>query len=89
MVNYTYLLLCSDGTYYCGWTTDPERRVAAHNDGKGAKYTKARRPVRLVYLEESDSKSTAMRREAEIKKLSHSEKEKLSADYLKKETCTN
>ena len=84
MVNYTYLLLCSDGTYYCGWTTDPERRVAAHNDGKGAKYTKARRPVRLVYLEESDSKSTALRREAEIKKLSHSEKEKLSAGYLKK-----
>ena len=85
MANYTYLLLCSDGTYYCGWTTDPNRRVAAHNDGKGARYTKARRPVKLVYLEESDSKSEAMRREAEIKKLSHSEKEKLSSEYINKE----
>ena len=86
MANYTYLLLCSDGTYYCGWTNDPDRRVAAHNEGKGAKYTKARRPVRLVYLEESDSKSGAMRREAEIKKLSHSEKEKLSENYANKGT---
>ena len=86
MANYTYLLLCSDGTYYCGWTTNPDRRVAAHNEGKGAKYTKARRPVRLVYLEESDSKSEAMRREAEIKKLSHLEKEKLSGNYTNKET---
>ena len=85
MANYTYLLLCSDGTYYCGWTTDPNRRVAAHNDGKGARYTKARRPVKLVYLEESDSKSEAMRREAEIKKLSHSEKEKMSSEYINKE----
>ena len=85
MANYTYLLLCSDGTYYCGWTTDSNRRVAAHNDGKGARYTKARRPVKLVYLEESDSKSEAMRREAEIKKLSHSEKEKLSSEYINKE----
>ena len=85
MANYTYLLLCSDGTYYCGWTTDPNRRVAAHNDGKGARYTKARRPVKLVYLEESDSKSEAMRRKAEIKKLSHSEKEKMSSEYINKE----
>ena len=81
MDNFTYLLLCADGTYYCGWTTDPDRRVAAHNSGRGAKYTRARRPVILVYLEKADSKSGAMRREAEIKKLSHAEKEKLAVEY--------
>ena len=81
MDNYTYLLLCSDGTYYCGWTTDPDRRVAAHNSGRGAKYTRARRPVELVYLERSDTREEAMRREAQIKKLSHAEKEELAQAY--------
>ncbi len=87
MVNYTYLLLCSDGTYYCGWTTDPARRVKAHNSGKGAKYTKTRRPVKLVYLEESETKSKAMKREAEIKKMSHIEKERLSESFKASEMC--
>ncbi len=81
MANYTYLVLCSDGTYYCGWTTDPVRRVEVHNSGQGAKYTKARRPVRLVYLEERETKSEAMQREAEIKKMSHKEKEKMADSF--------
>ena len=49
MTAYTYLLRCADGTLYCGWTNDLAARLAAHNSGKGAKYTRARRPVRLVY----------------------------------------
>ena len=76
-MNYTYLVRCSDDTLYCGWTNDLEARLAAHNAGKGARYTGSRRPVRLVYYEISGSREAAMRREAEIKKLSRREKEKL------------
>ena len=76
-MNYTYLLECSDGTLYCGWTNDLERRVKAHNAGKGAKYTKSRRPVELVYFEAFSTKQEAMRREWEIKQLSRVEKCKL------------
>ena len=74
MTNYTYLLRCADGTLYCGWTNDIEKRVAAHNAGAGAKYTKARRPVRLAYYETFSTKQEAMRREAEIKHLTRQEK---------------
>lgn len=74
---YVYILLCSDGTLYTGWTTDVRKRVAAHNAGRGAKYTRSRRPVSLVYSEFCEDKSLALRREWEIKKLSRSEKEKL------------
>ena len=74
---YTYLLECSDGTYYCGWTTDPARRLAEHNNGTGSRYTRSRRPVRLVYLKSLLSRNEAMRREAEIKKLTRQQKEKL------------
>ena len=73
-MNYTYLLQCADGTLYCGWTNHLEKRVEAHNAGKGAKYTKSRRPVILVYYEEYGTKSEALRREAAIKKLSRQEK---------------
>lgn len=73
-MNYTYLLKCSDGTLYCGWTNHLRERVKAHNDGKGAKYTKARRPVALAYYEEYETKQEAMRREAFIKKLSRKDK---------------
>ena len=73
-MNYTYLLQCADGTLYCGWTNHLEKRVEAHNAGKGAKYTKSRRPVILVYYEEYETKSEALRREAAIKKLSRQEK---------------
>ena len=66
-MNYTYLLCCADGTLYCGWTTDPDRRLAQHNAGTGSKYTRSRRPVRLVWVEPWPDKRDAMRREAEIK----------------------
>lgn len=76
-INYTYLLECSDGTLYCGWTNHLDKRIKAHNEGKGAKYTKSRRPVHLRYYEMYTSKQEAMRREAAIKKFSRSEKWKL------------
>ena len=75
--NYTYKLLCADGTYYTGWTNQIRKRIRAHNSGKGAKYTKGRGPLKLVYLEISDTKEAAMKREAAIKKLTRREKEAL------------
>ena len=79
MTAYTYLLRCADGTLYCGWTNDLAARLAAHNSGKGAKYPRARRPVRLVYSEPHPTRGEAMRREAAIKRLSRAEKEALLA----------
>lgn len=73
-MNCTYILKCSDGTLYTGWTNDIEKRLTAHNAGKGAKYTKSRRPVELVYLEKFDTKEEAMRREQAIKQLKRQEK---------------
>ena len=78
-MNYTYLLECADHTLYCGWTNDLEKRVKAHNSGLGAKYTKPRRPVTLVYYEEFETKEEAMRREAAIKRLTRYEKMQLVA----------
>ena len=80
-MNYVYILRCSDETLYCGWTTDLEHRVAAHNRGVGAKYTRSRRPVELVYYEEFDTREEAMKREAAIKRLSRKEKENLVAEF--------
>ena len=80
-MNVTYLVRCSDGTLYCGWTNCLEKRVKAHNSGKGARYTKSRRPVELVYWEEAESKEEAMRREAAIKKLTRKEKEELIQNF--------
>ncbi len=74
---YTYMVECSDGTLYTGWTFDLQKRINAHNSGKGAKYTRSRRPVKLVYYETFDSKSEAMKREVEIKKLKRKDKLKL------------
>lgn len=74
MANYTYLLECADGTLYCGWTNCLESRISAHNEGRGAKYTRPRRPVKLVYYEAFETKQEAMRREAEIKRLSRADK---------------
>ncbi len=74
-MNYTYILECKDGSLYTGWTNNLEKRVKDHNDGKGAKYTKSRRPVVLVYHEEFDTKEEAMRREYEIKHMSRKEKQ--------------
>ena len=75
--HYVYILKCADGTFYTGWTTDPERRTKVHNSGKGAKYTRARRPVELIYYEEFDDKIEAQKREYAVKRLSRAEKEVL------------
>lgn len=72
--NYIYLLRCADDSLYCGWTTDLERRIAAHNNGTGAKYTKSRRPVELVYFEEYENRHEALSREWHIKRLRRKEK---------------
>ena len=73
-MNYTYIVKCSDGSLYTGWTNNLEKRIKDHNSGRGAKYTKARRPVVLVYKEEFPTKQEAMKREWEIKRLSRKEK---------------
>lgn len=76
-MNYTYMVRCSDGSLYTGWTNDLEKRIKDHNEGRGAKYTKARRPVVLAYYEEFSTKEEAMRREWEIKQLTRAEKLKI------------
>lgn len=76
-MNYTYIVRCKDNTLYTGWTNDLEKRMHAHNEGKGAKYTKSRKPVTLVYYEAFQTKEEAMSREYHIKRLSRKEKEKL------------
>lgn len=73
-MNYAYLVRCADGTLYAGWTTDLTRRVQAHNAGRGAKYTRSRRPVALVYYEAFGTREEALRREAALKRLSRGEK---------------
>lgn len=81
-VNYTYIVKCSDETLYTGWTNNLEKRLRAHNSGKGAKYTKNRRPVELVYFEEYDTKQEAMKREYAIKQLPR-EKSSLLFDVVR------
>lgn len=76
---YTYILRCADGSYYTGWTVDLEGRLAAHNAGTAAKYTRGRCPVSLVYWEEYDDPNQARRREWEIKQLARGAKEALIA----------
>ena len=71
---YVYLLRCADGTLYTGFTNDLARRLAAHNAGRGAKYTRGRRPVELVYWESFSNKSSALRREYAIKQLPRRQK---------------
>ena len=74
-MNYTYMVCCADGSLYTGWTNCLERRIKAHNGGKtGAKYTKSKRPVTLVYYEGFATKEEAMRREYEIKQMSREKK---------------
>ena len=74
MAAYTYMLECADGTYYTGWTNDLEKRLSAHNAGKGGKYTSVRRPVTLVYYEEFETKQEAMSREWHIKQLNRKQR---------------
>ena len=73
-MNYAYLLRCRDGSLYAGWTNDLAARVKAHNAGEGAKYTRSRRPVELVYFEEFETREEAMSREWHLKRLSRQEK---------------
>lgn len=87
-MNYTYMVRCADGSLYTGWTTDLEARVATHNSGKGAKYTKARRPVTLVWHYQWEEKIPAQRLERAVKKLTKSQKERLVANpALVKSLC--
>ncbi|MGL4763290.1 MAG: GIY-YIG nuclease family protein [Sarcina sp.] len=79
-MNYVYILECADGTLYTGWTNDLEKRVRVHNSGKGAKYTRARLPVKLVYNEEFEDKISAQKREYAIKRMKRSDK--LKKDIL-------
>ena len=76
-MNYTYIVRCSDGTFYTGWTNDLEKRIAAHNSGEGAKYTRCRGPVELVYYESFETKEEAMSREWHIKRLTRKQKAEL------------
>ena len=71
---YTYMLECSDGSLYVGWTDDLEKRIRTHQAGRGGKYTRSRLPVRLAYFEELPDKSAAMSREWHLKRLSHQQK---------------
>lgn len=81
MAAFVYILRCKDGNLYTGWTNDLEHRLAMHRAGKGAKYTRGRGPLVLVYTEELADKSEALKREAAIKKLSKAEKLALIASY--------
>ena len=78
MPYYCYLLQCEDGSFYCGWTNDLQRRFTMHTKGRGSRYTRIRLPVRLVYFEELQSRAEAMKREISLKKLNHNQKKKLA-----------
>ncbi len=80
---FCYMVRCRDGSFYTGWTLDPERRVKQHNDGKGAAYTRLHRPVELVYIETQPDRGSAMRRERRIKMMTHSQKETMAESYEK------
>lgn len=77
MAFYCYILECADGTFYTGWTTDPPRREKQHNAGRGARYTRDRRPVKLVYMEELPDRTAAMKRELAIKAMKRARKKML------------
>jgi len=79
--NYTYMVKCADGSLYTGWTTDLEKRIRTHNEGKGAKYTRSRRPVELAYCEAFDTKEQAMSREFHMKRLTRQQKEALAGEW--------
>lgn len=83
VLNYTYILLCADGSYYCGWTNNLAVRLKKHNAGNASKYTRARRPVKLVYYEMLESRNAAMKREAEIKTLNRKAKDRLIREFAK------
>lgn len=76
-MNYVYILRCADDTLYCRWTTELQARLTAHNSGRGAKYTRSRRPVELIYVEEYEDRHDALSREWHIKRMSREEKQRL------------
>jgi putative endonuclease len=80
MACFCYIVECADGSFYTGWTTDPERRVKDHNGGRGGRYTRSRRPVRMVFLEQQPDRSKALKREIRIKRMTRSRKLKLIAE---------
>ena len=75
---FCYLLECSDGSYYTGWSVDPQKRSLVHNTGNGSRYTRMHRPVMLVYIEELPDRSSAQKREVAIKRLTHEQKKQLA-----------
>ena len=79
--HYAYMVRCKDNTIYSGYSIDPYKREEVHNSGKGAKYTRTRLPVKLVYFEEFDNKQDAMKREYVFKQYSHAEKEEIIKNY--------
>lgn len=85
MAVYCYIVECVDGTYYTGWTVDLQRRVEMHNRGRGARYTRMRGPVRLVYAEELPDRKSAMKREIAIKRLGREGKRRLIGGKMKGE----
>lgn len=80
-MTFVYMLECADGSYYTGWTTDLGRRLVAHNAGRGGRYTRARRPVKLIYWEECPDRRSAQRRELALKRLPRARKLALAAGF--------
>ena len=85
MTAYVYMVECSDGSLYTGWSWHWERRIDRHNKGQGSKYVRSRLPVKLAYLELLDGKSKALQREAEIKKMSRQQKLKMVEEFRRTE----
>lgn len=85
--HFAYIVRCRDGVLYTGYTNDLERRIRHHNEGKGAKFTRGRGPLEIVYFEEFTTKSEAMMREAEIKRLTRPEKLKLIGEMENDRDC--
>lgn len=81
MAYFCYLLECADGSFYCGWTTDLQRRLKMHRSGKGARYTRMNSPVELVYFEEVEDRQAAMKRELAIKRLPHAKKKSMAQEF--------
>ncbi len=79
---YTYIVRCADGLYYTGWTTDLKQRIAAHNDGKAARFTRGRRPVKLIYWERHNTRGEAQKRESILKHYKRDKKELLISSFV-------
>jgi len=83
MTYYVYIILCEDGSYYTGCAKDVKRRIEQHRKGQGARYTRMHKPEKTVYMEKLNSRRKAMKRERDIKQLSHSKKQELADSYNK------